>query len=77
VRDRVKQDALSLARRNPPLKLEERKSTMAEDDKGNTPKQMMEALGTPDNPVKPGEFREFWGSLSEEEKAEFRNADLK
>jgi hypothetical protein len=50
---------------------------MAEDDKGNTPKQMMEALGTPDNPVKPGEFREFWGSLSEEEKAEFRNADLK
>lgn len=42
----------------------------------NKPKQLMEALGTPERPVSPAEFRAFWQTLSEAEKEEFRNADL-
>ena len=33
-------------------------------------------LGTPDRPVNNAEWVEFWKSLTEEEKADFRNAEL-
>lgn len=50
---------------------------MAEDEKsGNTPKEIMAFLSTEEKPVKSAEFREFWMSLSDEEKAEYKNADL-
>lgn len=42
----------------------------------NGPKEMMAYFGSPERPVTMAEFREFWGSLSEEEKDEFRYADL-
>lgn len=34
-------------------------------------------LSTPENPVKSGEFKEFWISLTEEEREEFRRTELK
>jgi hypothetical protein len=33
-------------------------------------------LSTPDNPVTTAEMSEFWSSLSDEEKAEFKNTEL-
>ena len=33
-------------------------------------------FSTPEKPVSPKEMTEFWKSLSEEEKEEFRTADL-
>lgn len=50
---------------------------MADEEKtGNTTKELMEAFGTKENPVSTSEFRIFWHSLTEAEKAEFRNAEL-
>lgn len=34
-------------------------------------------LSTPEHPLTTKEFQEFWTSLTEEEKAEFRNTKLK
>ncbi len=34
-------------------------------------------LSTPENPLTTKEFQEFWNSLSEEEKNEFRKSELK
>lgn len=47
---------------------------MAENE--NSVVQLMNFFGTPERPVKPAEFREFWDACSDEEKAEFRKADL-
>lgn len=33
-------------------------------------------LGTPENPVSMEEMQEFWGSLTEDEKAEFKATEL-
>lgn len=33
-------------------------------------------LGTPERPVEMSEFQEFWASLTEEEKEEFRQTEL-
>lgn len=34
-------------------------------------------LSTPENPLTTKEFQEFWASLSEDEKDEFKKAELK
>lgn len=34
-------------------------------------------LNDPDHPFKQGEFKEFWQSLTDAEKDEFRKSDLK
>jgi hypothetical protein len=50
---------------------------MSEEHPGeNTISQIREFL-TGDRPLKQGEFVEFWKTLTEEEKHEFRNADLR
>lgn len=47
------------------------------DDKGqNTIKELMAAFGTLDRPVSVQEYREFWGSLSEEEKEYYKTAKI-
>lgn len=38
--------------------------------------EIMHFLSTPDRPVKSGEFQEFWKTLTDEEKDEFKRADL-
>lgn len=55
---------------------------MAEQDNGpkeqrNTLGELMKFFSTEDNPVGSGEFKTFWESLSDEEKDEFKNAELK
>ena len=50
---------------------------MADENKNNSPKDIMDFLSTEEKPLKMAEFREFWSSLSEEEKAEYKEADLK
>lgn len=42
----------------------------------NTVVELMQFLGTPDRPVKPAEFSEFWKVCTDAEKEEFRKADL-
>lgn len=49
---------------------------MSEEKKGNTIKELMAALGTPQNPVGVAEYRTFWASLSEEERAYYKHAEL-
>jgi hypothetical protein len=50
---------------------------MAEDEKTeNTPKDLMKFLSNDERPVSVPEFREFWQSLTDAEKAEFKNAKL-
>jgi hypothetical protein len=43
---------------------------------GNTLTDLMKFLSTPDRPVGSAEFQEFWKSLADEEKEEFRRAKL-
>jgi hypothetical protein len=47
-----------------------------EDKVGNKPKALMEYFSTPDRPVTPSEFRQFWTSLMDEEKLYFRTVEL-
>lgn len=42
----------------------------------NSMTQIREFLSTPEKPVSMAEFSEFWKSLSEDEKNEYKNADL-
>jgi hypothetical protein len=43
----------------------------------NSMRDIMNFLGSdPQHPLKDGEFGEFWRSLTDEEKDEFRQADL-
>lgn len=44
--------------------------------KGNTLLEMIKFLSTEDNPVTSQEFTEFWKTLTEEEKADFKAAKL-
>jgi hypothetical protein len=39
-----------------------------------TVKDLMQYFGTPDRPVTPGEFKSFWGSLSDVEKDYYKKA---
>lgn len=43
----------------------------------NSMSDIKKFLSTPENPVTGKEAIDFWTSLSEEEKEEFRNAELK
>lgn len=43
----------------------------------NSITQIREFFTTGDNPLKEGEFKEFWMSLTDAEKDEFRKADLR
>lgn len=45
-------------------------------DNENSLPDLKKALGTEDRPVNNEEFVEFWKSLTDEEKDEFRKADL-
>lgn len=49
---------------------------MEDEKKQNTPKELIEFLSEGTEKVTPKEFRDFWGSLSDEEKTEYKNADL-
>lgn len=42
----------------------------------NSAKQLKEFFATPEKPLGSAEFMEFYKSLSEEEKAYYKNADL-
>jgi hypothetical protein len=45
--------------------------------KENSLREIMDFLGSdPQHPLKDGEFGEFWKSLTDEERNEFRQADL-
>jgi hypothetical protein len=46
-------------------------------DEMNTLGELMKYFSTPDNKVSSSEFQAFWKSLTEEEKEEFRKAELK
>lgn len=43
----------------------------------NSLPELMRFLSTPDRPVKSAEFQEFWKELTDEEKDEFKNTELK
>lgn len=43
----------------------------------NTMTDIRDYLMTSDPPLQPGEFAEFWKSLSNEEREEFKNTPLK
>lgn len=43
----------------------------------NTLKEIREFLSVPEKPVGTKEMADFWRDLSDEEKAEFKSADLK
>jgi len=43
----------------------------------NSMTDIREYLMASDPPLQPGEFAEFWKSLTEEERTEFKNAPLK
>jgi hypothetical protein len=43
----------------------------------NTLGEIMKYLSTPERKVSSAEFQEFWRSCTEEEKAEFKRAELK
>lgn len=45
-------------------------------DEQNSIVQIQKFLSTPDRPVKTAEFSEFWKSLTDAEKLEFKSADL-
>lgn len=42
----------------------------------NTVKDLMLFFGTEDRPVKPGEFKSFWESLTEDQKAWYKSQPL-
>lgn len=42
----------------------------------NNVRDLMEFFSTEEKPCKSGEFMEFWKSLTDEEKVEFKTADL-
>lgn len=42
----------------------------------NSLKEIREFLGTPDRPVSPTEMKEFWQSLTDEEKNYYKSAPL-
>lgn len=42
----------------------------------NSMADLMKFFSTDENKVKPSEFREFWATLSDEEKEHFKNADI-
>ncbi len=42
----------------------------------NTVKDLKSFLSTPEKPVSNGEMMEFWKSLTDEEKEQFKTADL-
>ena len=46
-------------------------------DEMHTLGELMKYLSTPGNKVSSSEFQEFWKSLTEEEKDEFRKSELK
>lgn len=46
-------------------------------DKQNSLVDLKKFLSTPDRPVNTAEMTEFWQSLTDEEKEEFKSADLK
>lgn len=53
---------------------------MGEQDNGrteNTLAELMKYLSIPERKVSSAEFQEFWKSCTEEEKAEFKRAELK
>jgi len=50
---------------------------VADEKKGNSLLDLMKFFSTPERPVGSKEMQEFWRDLSEEEKEEFRNAELK
>lgn len=45
--------------------------------KENTLAEIMKYLSTPERKVSSAEFQEFWKTCSEEEKQEFKRAELK
>jgi hypothetical protein len=45
-------------------------------DRENTISEIKAYLTDPEHPFKPGEFSEFWMSLTNEERASYRKADL-
>lgn len=45
-------------------------------EKQNSIVEIQKFLSTPDKPLKTAEFSEFWKSLTEAEKLEFKSADL-
>jgi hypothetical protein len=49
---------------------------VAENDEKNSTKDLMAFFSTEEKPLKVAEFGEFWKSLSDEEKAYYREADL-
>lgn len=42
----------------------------------NSTKDLMEFFSTPERPVKAGEMMDCWKSMSDDEKAEWKSADL-
>lgn len=50
---------------------------MAEDGNENTITDLKKFLSTDDRPVSTQEFMDFWKSCTDEEKAEFKKAELK
>lgn len=42
----------------------------------NSLKDLIAFFGTPERPVTPPEFRDFWNSLSDQEKDYYKNAPL-
>ena len=49
---------------------------MAENREPHTLPELKKFLSTPENPVTTAEMSEFWMSLTDEEKEEFRNSEL-
>lgn len=43
----------------------------------NTVLQIKQYLATPEHPLEPSEFMEFWSSLTDAEKLEYKNTELK
>lgn len=42
----------------------------------NTVSQLRDFVSTPENKCSTSEFMEFWKSLTDEQKADYKNADL-
>lgn len=47
-----------------------------QEKEGNSIVEIKKFLSTPDHPVTTSEMSEFWTSLTDEEKEEFRNTEL-
>lgn len=73
----------------PPAKYLKASITMSETKRENSMKDLMAYFASPsetegvkelfpnsERPVKPQEFREFWGALNDEEKVYFKTVDL-